>query len=110
MLSLEQSSLCLHRRSQNRCAKAWTNPHIWAWIKRVNDKNVRQDRLSFITDIDKAIEENEVIFIGVGTPTNGSSSISKNLNGYKVKVTRSTVSVGTNRWIQETIKENSGKK
>lgn len=90
-------------------------------LKELIDKNVRQDRLSFTTDIDKAIKENEVVFIGVGTPPkeNGEAdlsyvesvvdSISKNLNGYKVIVTKSTVPVGTNRWIKETIKEKSEK-
>ncbi|MFW6121733.1 MAG: UDP-glucose dehydrogenase family protein [Petrotogales bacterium] len=90
-------------------------------LKELIDKNVRQDRLSFTTDIDKAIKENEVVFIGVGTPPkeNGEAdlsyvesvvdSISKNLNGYKVIVTKSTVPVGSNKWIKQTIKEKSGK-
>lgn len=89
-------------------------------LKELVDKNVHEGRLSFTTDIDKAISENEVIFIGVGTPPkeNGEAdlsyveavidSISNNLNEYKVVVTKSTVPVGTNRWIKEIISEKSG--
>jgi UDPglucose 6-dehydrogenase len=88
-------------------------------LKELMDKNVRERRLSFTTDIDKAIRENEVIFIGVGTPPkeNGEAdlsyvesvidSISKNLNEYKVIVTKSTVPVETNKWIKKTLKEKS---
>ncbi len=85
------------------------------------DKNVKAKRLSFTSDIDKAIQENEVVFIGVGTPPkeNGEADlsqieavaqvISRNLNDYKVIVTKSTVPVGTNRWLKEYIKNKSGK-
>jgi UDPglucose 6-dehydrogenase len=36
-------------------------------------------------------------------------SIASNLNEYKVIVTKSTVPIGTNRWIKERIEEKSGK-
>lgn len=90
-------------------------------LKELVDKNFREGRLSFTTDIDTAIRESEVVFIGVGTPSkeNGEAdlsyveaaaeSIAKNLDGYKVIVTKSTVPVGTNRWIKQLISERSGK-
>jgi len=90
-------------------------------LKELVDKNFREGRLSFTTDIDRAIKESEVVFIGVGTPSkdNGEAdlsyveavvaSIAKNLDGYKVIVTKSTVPVGTNSWIKKTIAEKSGK-
>ncbi|RLL91191.1 UDP-glucose 6-dehydrogenase [Mesotoga sp. HF07.pep.5.2.highcov] len=90
-------------------------------LKELVDKNVREGRLSFTSEIDRAIKEAEVVFIGVGTPSkeNGEAdlsyveavveSIAKNLDGYKVIVTKSTVPVGTNRWIKQTIIEKSGK-
>lgn len=91
-------------------------------LKELVDKNFREGRLSFTTDIDRAIKESEVVFIGVGTPSkdNGEAdlsyvetvieSIARNLDGYKVIVTKSTVPVGTNSWIKKTITEKSGKK
>lgn len=90
-------------------------------LKELVDKNFREGRLSFTTDIDTAIRESEVVFIGVGTPPkdNGEAdlsyveavveSIARNLDGYKVIVTKSTVPVGTNRWIKQLISERSGK-
>lgn len=85
------------------------------------DKNVKAGRLLFTSNIDQAIRDNEVIFIGVGTPPkeNGEADLSqvqavvqaigRNLNGYKVIVTKSTVPIGTNRWIKEQIVKESGK-
>ncbi|PNE18154.1 UDP-glucose 6-dehydrogenase [Mesotoga sp. Brook.08.YT.4.2.5.1] len=90
-------------------------------LKELVDKNFREGRLSFTTDIDRTIKESEVVFIGVGTPSkdNGEAdlsyveavveSIAKNLDGYKVIVTKSTVPVGTNSWIKKTIVEKSGR-
>lgn len=84
-------------------------------LKEVMDKNVSEGRLFFSTDIANAIQRSEVIFIGVGTPQkeNGEAdlsyvesaieSIAENLNNYKVIVTKSTVPIGTNRWIKEKI-------
>lgn len=89
-------------------------------LKEYMDKNVREGRLTFTTEIEKAIKENEVIFIGVGTPPkeNGEADLSyvervvdtiaDNLNEYKVVVTKSTVPIGTNRWIKKRIKEKTG--
>jgi UDPglucose 6-dehydrogenase len=84
-------------------------------------KNIKAGRLLFTSNIDQAIRDNEVIFIGVGTPPkeNGEADLSqvqavvraigRNLNGYKVIVTKSTVPIGTNRWIKEQIAKESGK-
>jgi nucleotide sugar dehydrogenase len=88
-------------------------PGIEEYLKR----NLSNGRLKFTTDISTAIRENEIIFIAVGTPAmeNGDveliqienviRSIADNINGYKVIVTKSTVPVGTNKWIKEYISE-----
>jgi len=80
------------------------------------NKNVDNGRLFFSTNIDEAIQKSDIVFICVGTPTsyNGevdlsqvkrvAKIISHNLNNYKVIVTKSTVPVGTNRWLKEYIK------
>ncbi len=81
-------------------------------------RNVRENRLHFTTDLENAIQQALVIFIAVGTPSDKSgeadltdikhvaASIGQHLNDYKVVVTKSTVPIGTNRLIEEIIREN----
>lgn len=86
-------------------------------LKELVERNYRNGRLSFSTDLKTAVERSLVIFIGVGTPSddNGgvdlsavqdvAKEIATYLNDYKVVVTKSTVPVGTNRWIKSIIDE-----
>ena len=82
-------------------------------------RNVEASRLAFTTDVDDAIRNSLLVFIAVGTPpaADGSTdlkyvesvarTIGKNIDDYKVVVTKSTVPVGTSRkvraWIQEEL-------
>lgn len=78
-------------------------------------KNIRAGRLDFTTDLASAVKKSLVIFICVGTPPlpDGSADLSQIrevaltlaevIDDYKVIVTKSTVPVGTNRWIKELI-------
>lgn len=82
-------------------------------------KNVSEKRLDFTTSLADGIKNAEVVFICVGTPQSDSGAadlsyvfkvaeqIGKNLNGYKVIVTKSTVPVGTNEKIKEIIAKNA---
>ena len=86
-------------------------------LKDYLERNTEAKRLSFTTDVNAAIEAAEIVFIAVGTPPKADGgadlsqieraarSIAKNLTGYKVVVTKSTVPVGTNRWIKSIIEE-----
>lgn len=79
-------------------------------------KGVKAGRLSFTTDIAKAVDKALVIFIAVGTPPRGDGSadlsyveevgrgIARHMTGYKVIVTKSTVPVGTGEKLREVIK------
>lgn len=79
------------------------------------ERNVYYKRLQFTSDIKKAIEESDVIFIAVGTPPaeDGSADlkyvyevaekIANYINRYKVIVNKSTVPVGTGKAIKEYI-------
>ena len=78
-------------------------------------KNVSAGRLTFTTDLEKAVKESEVIFIAVGTPSNNDGSVNLAqiekvaqqiacyLNDYKVMVNKSTVPIGTAAKIKEII-------
>ncbi|WP_234123384.1 UDP-glucose dehydrogenase family protein [Clostridium hydrogenum] len=86
-------------------------------LKDLVDRNVYYKRLSFTTSVQKAVEENDVIFIAVGTPPaeDGSADlqyvlqvardIGAYMNGYKVIVDKSTVPVGTGQKVKSAIKE-----
>ena len=79
-------------------------------------KNVQDKRLAFSSDIEKNIIESNIIFIAVGTPQdeNGKADlkavksvvdlVANNLNNYKIICTKSTVPVGTGKWIETQIK------
>ena len=81
-------------------------------------KNKDAGRLSFSNDIENNIKKADVIFIAVGTPTRrgdghadltyiyeAAELIGKNLNGYTVIVTKSTVPVGTGVEVKKIIKK-----
>jgi len=81
-------------------------------------RNIKQGRLGFTTEIGETVESSLVIFIAVGTPPRGDGSadmsyidevareIARHINGYKVIVTKSTVPVGTGKRIERIISEN----
>ncbi|HZI93055.1 MAG TPA: UDP-glucose/GDP-mannose dehydrogenase family protein [Patescibacteria group bacterium] len=87
-------------------------------LEELVEKNVKQNRLSFTTDLAGAVERSLVIFIAVGTPSDRdgradlsfvkevAASIGRSLNEYKVIVTKSTVPMGTGRMIRQIIEEN----
>ncbi len=78
-------------------------------------RNIKQRRLKFTTNIADAVNDSLVIFIAVGTPPRGDGSaelkhidevaneIAKHMDGYKVIVTKSTVPVGTGKRIKRMI-------
>ncbi len=81
-------------------------------------RNYKSKRLSFTTDINKAIKDSDIIFIAVGTPTakDGVSAdlknvyavakiISNNINKYKIIITKSTVPVCTGDEVEKIIKK-----
>ena len=85
------------------------------------ERNVREERLSFTTDLEDAVRKSLVIFLAVGTPTTPTGAadltavfdvargIGKAMDRYKVVVTKSTVPVGTAHKIREIIRKETTK-
>jgi UDPglucose 6-dehydrogenase len=83
------------------------------------ERNMREERLSFTTDLADTVRRSLVIFLAVGTPTTPSgaadlsavfdvaAAIGKAMDRYKVIVTKSTVPVGTATKIREIVKKHT---
>ena len=82
-------------------------------------KNLDSGRLSFTSEVGEAVRSAAVVFNTVGTPplADGEVDLSQvysvadiireNLEGYKTIVTKSTVPVGTNRRIQQRLRQSA---
>lgn len=85
-------------------------------LDTIVEKNVAAGRLRFTTDIRSAVEGALVVFLAVGTPPRedgtpdmsfyeqAAADVAEAMNGYKVLVTKSTVPVGTGKWLREFVK------
>ncbi len=80
-------------------------------------KGIKSGRLSFTTDLARAVADADAVFIAVGTPSRrgdghadlryveaAALEIARALQGYTVIVTKSTVPVGTGRRVAEWIR------
>lgn len=86
-------------------------------LESIVEKNNKAGRLHFTTEVKTAIEQALVIFLAVGTPPKDDGSpdmsyyesaaadVAKYMNGYKVLVTKSTVPVGTGKWLRQYVKD-----
>ena len=91
-------------------------PFFEPGLQGLLEKN--QERLTFTTTIEEAIQQSTVLFTAVGTPPGENheadlsavfavaKSIGKSMKDYKVIVTKSTVPVGTSERVEKIIQEN----
>lgn len=87
-------------------------------LKELVQRNLKQKRLRFTSDIADVVNESLAIFLAVGTPPRGDGSadmqyidsaarkIAHHITSYKIIVTKSTVPVGTNERIRRIISKN----
>ncbi|SFH49978.1 UDP-glucose dehydrogenase [Palleronia marisminoris] len=86
-------------------------------LDRLMERNVEAGRLTFTTDLGKALQGVDAVFIAVGTPTRrgdghadltyvmaAAEEVAKLAPNGVVIVTKSTVPVGTNRKVAETVR------
>ena len=91
-------------------------------LDQIVEKNAKAGRLHFTTDIKAAVEQALVVFLAVGTPPKPDGSpdmsfyqqaakdVASAMNGYKVLVTKSTVPIGTGKWLREFVAANQSTK
>ena len=85
-------------------------------------KNVNAGRLHFNTKLEDVVNESEIIFIAVGTPSDEDGSadlkyvidvartIGKSINKYLVVVVKRTIPVGTSKKVKQAIQEELNKR
>ena len=85
-------------------------------------KNVKAGRLHFTTDLSSVLDDVQIVFSAVGTPTDEDGSadlkyvlqvartIGQHMNHYLVVVTKSTVPVGTASKVRKAIEEELAKR
>jgi UDPglucose 6-dehydrogenase len=88
-------------------------------LSDVVERNMREERLSFTTDLVKAVQDSDIIFIAVGTPPDQDGSadlqnvlavaatIGKAMNDSKIIVNKSTVPVGTAEKVRKEISKHT---
>ena len=88
-------------------------------LEELIERNTREGRLSFSTDLGEAVEKAEAVFIAVGTPQVSAGGadlsqvfavaedIARAMNGAKIVVTKSTVPVGTAARVREIIEKHT---
>ncbi|MEW5725839.1 MAG: nucleotide sugar dehydrogenase, partial [Thermodesulfobacteriota bacterium] len=93
-------------------------PFFEPGLEELLNKNLKEGRLTFTTDLAEGVRRALVIFIAVGTPMGAqgeadhqyvrevAQAVGRFMDGYKVVVTKSTVPVGTGRLIEQIIREN----
>lgn len=89
------------------------------YLDTVFERNIRQNRLTFTTDLEDAISKSTIIFLALPTPPgeDGSADLSyvlgvaeqlgKMITDYKVIVDKSTVPVGTAEKVTAKVAENA---
>jgi len=87
-------------------------------LEKLFQRNLKEDRLHFTTNLPEGIKDAEIVFLALPTPPDEDGSadlkyvlgvageIGKLLTGYKVIINKSTVPVGTARKVHEAIAKN----
>lgn len=113
------SVVCVDKEADKVAAlRAGTIPIYEPRLDEVVATNIKANRLTFETDIAKAVRGADAVFIAVGTPSRrgdghadltyvyaAAEEIAHALTGYAVIITKSTVPVGTSREVEKIIRK-----
>jgi UDPglucose 6-dehydrogenase len=92
-------------------------PFFEPGLEELVQRNVKNGRLSFDSNLKTAVDRSLVIFVAVGTPDNGqgqtdlsqveevAKSLGEIIDDYKILVIKSTVPVGTNNWFKKIVQK-----
>jgi UDPglucose 6-dehydrogenase len=111
--------ICVDKdQSKVKALEAGQIPIFEPGLDEVVAANVKAGRLSFTSDLKKAVPSADAVFIAVGTPSRrgdghadltyvfeAAEEIAQSLDGYTVVVTKSTVPVGTGRKVEDIIRK-----
>ncbi len=110
--------LCAKKSERNLdMLRKGISPIFEPGLTEILQENLKENHVEFTTDIKKAVEFSQVIFICVGTPTTEEgnadlsqveevvSSIAEHMDGYKLIIEKSTVPVNTHLKIKEIVKK-----
>ncbi|MBI5452534.1 UDP-glucose/GDP-mannose dehydrogenase family protein [Candidatus Gottesmanbacteria bacterium] len=118
------NNVCVVGRTAEKIEKLkkGVTPFFEPGLTEIVRHNLKAGRLHFTLDYKEAVYSAKIVFICVGTPSkqNGEADLSsvydaaknigKNLDGYTVVVTKSTVPVGTNREVAKILARNAPQK
>ena len=102
-----------------RMLKKGKSPIYEPGLDQLLTKNIREKRIVFTTDLRKAVEQSEVLFLALPTPPSEDGSadlrhvlsvaekIGRYINGYKVIVNKSTVPVSTADNVRQVVGKNA---
>lgn len=88
-------------------------------LEKMLQDNISHGRLSFTTDIETAVQQSEIVFLALPTPSaeDGSANLSyiegvakqigPYINGYKIIINKSTVPVGTAELVRSLVQPNA---
>jgi UDPglucose 6-dehydrogenase len=109
--------MCVDKdESKVRMLRAGKMPIYEPGLEELVRRNRHENRLTFTTQLPKAVRASTIIFIAVGTPQgedgsadlqhvlNVARDIARTMNGYKVIVDKSTVPVGTSARVREVVR------
>ncbi|OGH17789.1 MAG: UDP-glucose 6-dehydrogenase [Candidatus Levybacteria bacterium RIFCSPHIGHO2_01_FULL_40_15b] len=110
-----------HTKKKIEDLKRGIIPFFEPGLSELVKKNIEAKRLTFALDYVPAVPQSDIVFIAVGTPATltGDADLStvlkvaeqigKNLEGYTVVATKSTVPTGTNKKVQRIFDERKPK-
>lgn len=118
---LNNQVLCAKKTSKNLEELNKGISHIYEpGLNEILQRNVENGNIEFTSDMERAIDFSDVIFICVGTPQSETGKadlsqvedvarqIAENMDDYKLIIEKSTVPVNTHQWVKKTIKRYSG--